>query len=82
MKIFVKMFPIPGICTESREMEFALCEGNLNELLVCLQEQVGAITLPLETLMFLHNGRGVDINENLQFRDEDRLWILPQISGG
>jgi len=82
MKIYVKMFPIAGICDAAREMEITIREGNLNELLICLQDQTGAASLPLETLMLLHNGRGVDIHENMQFSDGDRLWILPQISGG
>jgi len=82
MKINVKMFPIAGICDAAREMEFALREGNLNELLACVQKETGDTPLPLETLMFLHNGRGLDIHENAQFSDGDRLWIMPMISGG
>ena len=81
MKIYVKMFPIAGICDSSREMVFSLAEGNLNELLPYLQKQAGA-PLPLEKLLFLHNGRGLDIHENKQFSDGDRLWVLPMISGG
>jgi len=82
MKIYVKMFPIPGICDTSREMEFELREGTLNELLICLREEAGDAPLPLEMLMFLHNGSGLDIHENTQLSDGDHLWVLPQISGG
>jgi len=82
MKIYVKMFPIAGICDAAREMEFSLREGNLSELLFCLQEEAGDAPLPMETLMFLLNGRGLDIHEDAQFSDGDRLWVLPQISGG
>ena len=62
-------------------MEFSLVEGSTNEFLSCLQEEVGA-PLPLEMLMFLRNGRGLDLRENAQLSDGDRLWVLPQISGG
>ena len=82
MIIYVKIFPIAGICEAARDMEFELREGSLDELLSCLREELGAAPLPLETLMFLLNGRGLDINEPAQFSDGDRLWILPQISGG
>ena len=82
MKISVKMFPIPGICDKSREMEFALPEGTLSELLIRVQEEVGAGPLPLDILMFLRNGRVLDINEDTRFSDGDRLWILTQIDGG
>ena len=82
MKIYVKIFPIAGICEASREMEFSLSDGNLNELLKCIREEMSTAPLPLDTLMFLLNGRGLDLNENVQFHDEDRLWILPLISGG
>jgi len=82
VKVYVKMLPFPGICDTAREMEFTLREGNLSELLICVQEEVGAATLPLEMLMFLHNGHGLDIHENVQFRDGDRILILPQIDGG
>ena len=82
MKIHVKMFPIAGISDASREMELVLSEGSLNELLNGLQKEAGIAPLPLETLMFLHNGRGLDIHENVQFRDGDSLWMLPHISGG
>jgi len=82
MKVHVKMFSIPGICEASREMEFALCEGDLKELLNLLQEEVGDAPLPLDNLLILHNGRALVKNENAQFSDGDDLWILPQISGG
>ena len=76
------MFPIAGISDASWEMELVLCEGSLDELLNGLQKEAGAAPLPLETLMFLLNGQGLDIHENVQFRDGDRLWVLPHISGG
>ena len=76
------MFPIAGINDAAREMELVLSDGSLDELLTSLQEEAGAAPLPLETLMFLNNGQGLDIHENVQFHDGDRLWVLPQISGG
>jgi len=82
MKIYVKLFPIPGICEASREMEFSLNEGTPNELLICVQEETGTDPLPLDILMFLLNGRGLDMNESSRFHDGDRLWILPRIEGG
>ena len=82
MKIYVKMFPIAGICEAAREMELELGEGNLDELLIFVREHAGVTDLPLETLMFLLNGRGIDIQENVQFRDGDHLWLLPKIYGG
>jgi len=82
MKIYVKLFPIPGICEASREMEFNLNEGTPDELLICVQEEAGADPLPVDILMFLLNGRVADINEKTRFSDGDRLWILPQIEGG
>jgi len=82
MKVYVKMLPFPGICDAARDMEFALREGNIKELLICVQEELGAASLPLEMLLFLRNGHGLDIHENVQFHDEDHFMILPQIEGG
>ena len=83
MKVQVKIFPAAGLCDQKQEFEIVLNKGNFAELETRLEERFGINPLPIESLIFLHNGRGLDgRRENVTFQDGDLLWLLPQISGG
>ena len=86
MKVNVKVFPIAGLCEQTRELEISLENGCMAELTPLLEGELGVNPgLRLcknESLMFLHNGRRLDEPENTVLCDGDLLWLLPQISGG
>jgi len=82
MKVFVKIYPITGVCTVTQEVEVELHDGVLSELPERLQEQLGVDAIPVETLMFLRGGAALDVRTQVQLHDGDRLWVLPHISGG
>ena len=82
MKVNIKIFPIAGLCSESKKLELTLEEGNLGEVLRLLEENLGAKLSKLEEFMFLHNGRGLDRGKDIFFQDGDQLWLLPMVSGG
>ena len=82
MKVHVKVFPIAGLSNKRQEFEVSLEEGSMSCLETHLEERLGVTPRNVKSLMFLHNGRGLDNRENAVFRDGDLLWLLPQISGG
>ena len=82
MKVHVKVFPIAGLCEQRREMDFSLENGGMGELEPLLERELGVSLDKIKSLMFLHNGRGLDEPENVVLCDGDLLWLLPQISGG
>ena len=86
MKIQIKIFPAAGICDKLREMKIDLDEGTFSELLLELNKELGEIfgadKETIKTLMFLHNGRALDTQREVFFKDKDELWLLPQLSGG
>ena len=84
MKVRIKIFPGTGLSDKSQEQEIYLNEGRLNELIAELQERLGVDLFDSldERLMLLHNGRALGKCENVIFKDEDQLWLLPRISGG
>ena len=81
MKIQVRIFPIAGLCDKTEEHEIPLEDGSLNGLMARLRELLGADLSGNEKLMFLHNGYALDIEKTV-FRDGDKLWLLPRLSGG
>jgi len=82
MKMNVKVFPVTGLCNRTREMEVNLEEGSMSELLAHLQKQLDADLPETESLIFIHNGHGLDKCKNVVFQDKDQLWLLPILSGG
>ena len=82
MKVQVKIFPIAGLCDQKQELEISLEEGNMGELQMLLEKQLGVNPSVIKSLMFLHNGRALDVRADAVFADGDLLWLLPQISGG
>ena len=81
MKANIKVFPIAGLCEKSLKLEIALEKGTLDEIFEFLQGRFGE-NLKTETLMLMHNGRRLDLNNNTVFKDGDQLWLLPLLSGG
>ena len=81
MNVHIKIFPIAGLCDETRKLELTLEEGSMNELLTNLREQFN-VNPKIEELMFLHNGRALNRRKNTVFRNGDELWLLPMLSGG
>ena len=82
MKVHINIFPIAGLCNQSKKLDLNLEEGNLGEVLILLEQILDAKLSKLEELIFLHNGRGVDKRKEILFQDGDQLWLLPMISGG
>ena len=82
MKVHVKVFPTAGLCDETKKVDIDLEEGNMSELQLQLQEQLGASPHQIEGLMFLHNGFSLDKHKEVAFQDGDQLWLLPLLSGG
>ena len=88
MMIFLKVFPIVGVCDQSQELEIAFEKNKMNEVLTHLEERVGfSLADKFEKLMLLHNGQVLDkdvLNRSKEvvFEDGDRLWLLPLLSGG
>ena len=82
MKVQVSVFPIAGLCNEKQEIELAMEEGNMGELETLLFNRLGVKLQKAEALMFMLNGRGLGRDEEVVFCDGDKLWLLPQISGG
>jgi len=82
MKVHVKIFPAAELCNQRRELEIDLDEGNGDEILEYLQKLLGVNLKEKKTLMFLHNGCGLERLENAVFQDGDQLWLLPLLSGG
>jgi hypothetical protein len=62
MNVKLKIYPIAGLCDSSMEMEMALEEGSLAELLKQVWNLLG-VKAPASTegLMLLLNGRFVDL---------------------
>ena len=82
MTVHVKVFPIAGLCDETQKLELALEEGNMDELLMQLQECLKTDQLKTEALMFMHNGRTLNRSKDVAFRDGDEVWLMPLLSGG
>ena len=82
MKIQVKIFPCDGLCSESEELEIQLEEGRLGELIALINKRLGTDLSKIEKLMFLRNGRAIDREQDTVLLDGDKIWLLPQISGG
>ena len=84
MNIHVKIFPIAGLCNQSQDLELALENGSLDELLVRIQKRLDTDTdlRKTETLMFLYNGRVLDKHKDVVLSDGGELWLLPLLSGG
>ena len=81
MNVYIKIFPIAGLCDETRKLELTLEEGSMSEVLTNLREQFN-VNPKIEELMFLHNGRALNRHKNTVFRNGDELWLLPMLSGG
>ena len=81
MRVNVKVYPIAGVSDATQEMEVALTEGNLNELMTLLQERLGA-GLCEKSVMILYNGQALDLKADVVFSNGDQLWVMPCISGG
>ena len=82
MNVHIKVFPITGLSEQRQEMELTLEEGNMGELKSLLFDRLGRKPDNSQAYMFLLNGCGMEDWEKAAFRDGDRLWMLPQISGG
>ena len=82
MKVNVKIFQTTGLCEKTEELEITLEEGSFNELLYLLGKKLGVNLHEAKALMFLHNGRVLDRSKSMVFRDKDKLWLLPLLSGG
>ena len=82
MKVSVRVFPIEGMCSQSQDLDMTLEEGSFGEVLTFLQMRFDVTMDKLESLMFLHNGYGLDRRKNVVFHDGDQLWLLPLLSGG
>ena len=82
MNIQIRIFPIAGLCNEKKELELALEKGNFYEAQARLEELLGISFRENKTLMFLHNGQGLDRNKDIVFREGDQLWLMPLLSGG
>jgi len=81
MNIQVKIFPIAGCNDTSHEIEITLSQGHLGELMSYLQQYLGK-DLHDESVMVLHNGQGLDLNSDVQFKEADKVWVMPRLSGG
>ena len=82
LRVHIKVFPIAGLCEQRQEIELALEEGSMTEMETLLFKRLEVNPGNIEAYMFLHNGRGLDNDKDVVFRDGDQLWLLPQISGG
>ena len=82
IKIEVHIFTIAGLCEKKSDLVISLKEGNIDELEACLVEKFNVDLSQAEDFMILLNGRGVDRHGAVAFKDGDKLWLLPQISGG
>ena len=88
MMIFIKVFPIVGVCDQSQELEIPFENSKMSEVLTHLEKRVGfKLADKYEKLMLLHNGQVLDIDvlkrsQEVVFEDGDKLWLLPLLSGG
>jgi len=81
MKIYVKIFPIAGVSDAAQEMEVTLAEGKLSELITLLQNRIGS-DLSERSIMLLHNGQSLNIDDDVILTEGDRVWAMPRLSGG
>ena len=82
MEVQITILPIAGFCGEKQELKLYLEEGSISELAALLEERFGVNLRSIESLLFLRNGRGMDVSEDVVFADGDQLALLPQITGG
>jgi len=81
MTVHVKIFPIAEVSDEAQEMQVNLVNGHISEFFVFLNQRLGFDPYEKD-LMLLHNGRGLDMREDVDLQDGDRLWLMPMLSGG
>ena len=82
MNVHIKVFPIAGLCDQTRRLELALENGSMGELQSLLHKELDLDMSKFETLMFMHNGRALDRRRDVVFDDGDELWLLPLLCGG
>ena len=82
MTLYIKVFPITGLCDETQKLTITLEDGVFSKVLSHLQERFGTESLKTEALMFLHNGVALDRSKDIVFQDGDELWLMPLLSGG
>ena len=82
IKVNVKVFQTTGLCAKTEELEITLGEGSFGELQKLLGKVLGVDLHETKALMFLHNGCVLDRRNSVVFRDKDKLWLLPLLSGG
>jgi molybdopterin converting factor small subunit len=82
MKVKIKVFPIAGLCDQSMALDLDPEEGGMSGLIMCLRERLGKNPLEIENIMFVHNGRLISRLEDAVLLDGDKLWMMPQVSGG
>jgi len=81
MKVFLKIFPIADISDSSSELDIELTSGKFSEVLQLLEQRWGVDPLDC-AIMVICNGQAMDIHKDFDLKDNDKVWIMPRLSGG
>jgi len=81
MNISLKIFPISDLNNSTTEMVVELTDGKLSEVLDWV-EQKWEVN-PYEcAIMVLCNGQSLDLEADFDLSENDKVWIMPRLSGG